>query len=386
MAKKFDVLLPKLGESIVSAIVVRWFKKVGDRVALDEPLLEVSTDKVNSEIPSPVAGVLEKIVAEVDQEVEVGGLLAVVSSEGGNVSHSKAPQCPHVTTSSSSGNEDLLSPSVMRLLREKGIDLADLDKIPRTGEGGRLTKKDIENYNPKKAVHSHERGDTERVKMSAMRKAIAENMVRSFYEAPHASLLSEVDVTELVEFIQKKKHTFLEKHSVKLSITAFVARAICRALEEFPLINSSLDGDTIVMKKFVNLGIAVSVDQGVMVPVIRGCHSLDLVGIAKQVSLFAEKARTHTLNAQDVKEGTITMTNFGMTGTMVGIPIIRFPEVAIVGLGAITKKPAVLKDGTIGPRSILWVSLTFDHRVLDGIYGCNFLSALRKHLEEDSDF
>lgn len=384
MTKSIKIDLPKLGESIVSATVVRWFKKVGDPVALDEPLLEVSTDKVNSEIPSPVAGVLEQILVEPDQEVQVGEALAIVASkEAPSIRKEEplaAPPCPL-----SEENETFLSPSVLRLLKERNIPLSEVDKIPRTGERGRLTKKDVEEYTPSQALSSlaPERGDTERVKMTAMRKAIADNMVRSFYEAPHASLFTEVDVTALSQKIKKEKELFFQKHGVKLSITAFAARAICRALQSYPLLNASLDGDTIVMKRYVNLGVAVSVDQGVMVPVIKTCQRLGVVEISKEIALLAEKARSHKLAAPDVQEGTVTMTNFGMTGTMIGVPIIRYPEVAIVGLGAITKKVAALSDDTIGIRSVMWVSLTFDHRVLDGLYGCGFLNELKRQLEED---
>jgi 2-oxoglutarate dehydrogenase E2 component (dihydrolipoamide succinyltransferase) len=272
----------------------------------------------------------------------------------------------------------------MRLLREKGIALSDIDKLPRTGQGGRLTKKDVEDYLPSAPKqHCPLATSTERVKMTPMRKAIADNMVKSFYEAPHASLITEVDVTRLLKVIQENKQTFLTKTGAKLTITAFVARAIARALQAFPLINASLDGDTIVMKRFVNLGIAVSVDQGVMVPVIKDCQRKTLSEIAKQIAELAEKTRSHTLSPDDIKEGSITMTNFGMTGTMIGVPIIRYPEVAIVGLGAITKKVAAMPDDSIAIRSVMFISLTFDHRVLDGIYGCGFINELKKHLEED---
>ncbi len=371
MNDEIKITLPKLGESIVSATVVQWFKKPGDRVELDEPLLEVSTDKVNSEIPSPTAGFLKEIVVPPSMELQVGEVLAILSAAKPAATAPVAPQ------------EDFLSPSVMRLLNERGISLSDIGKIPRSGEGARLTKKDVENYQVSKAPCplQRERGDTERVQMSSLRKAIADNMVRSFYEAPHASLVTEVDVTDLVKMIQEQKHSFLQKHGTKLTITSFVARAIARSIAAFPLINASLEGETIVMKRYINLGIAVSVDQGVMVPVIRGCQNLSLVEISKQIGELAEKARTHRLAPTEVQEGSITMTNFGMTGTMIGIPIIRYPEVAIVGLGAITKKVAAMPDDSIAIRSVMMVSLTFDHRVLDGLYGCGFLSELKKNLE-----
>jgi len=378
--QEVKIPLPKLGESIVSAKVVQWFKKVGDPVALDEPLLEVSTDKVNSEIPSPVAGTLQQILAEVDQEIQVGETLAVVATGGKTVSPEKST---------------FLSPSVMQTLEEKKIPLTEINQIPHTGQGGRLTKKDVEAYTccPHKSTPPTAdvkqvpsfpfTTEVERVPMTHLRKAIAENMVRSFYQAPHASLITEVDMTALVSQIQEHKDPFLKKHGVKLTITPFVARAIARAVHSYPLINSSLEGETILMKRCVNLGIAVSVDQGVMVPVIQNCGQLSLTEIARHIADLAEKARTHRLFPQDVQEGSITMTNFGMTGTMIGIPIIRHPEVAIVGLGAITKKVVALPDNSIAIRSMMWVSLTFDHRVLDGLYGCGFLGALKKHLEED---
>jgi 2-oxoglutarate dehydrogenase E2 component (dihydrolipoamide succinyltransferase) len=390
MDGRVRVTLPKLGESILSATVVQWFKKVGERVERDEPLLEVSTDKVNSEIPSPVGGILEQIVALPEQELEVGGLLALIATEG--VAPSKEavlPSKPADTTSSSSGEQEaFLSPAVLRLLHEKKIPLSEIHKIPRSGEGGRLTRKDVENYALPKCPASKplpssvSSEDTERVKMSSLRKAIADNMVKSFYEAPHASLMIEVDVTHLVERIAEKKGSFLEKYKVKLTITPFVAHAIAKALGAYPLLNASLEGETIVMKKAVHLGIAVSVDQGVMVPVVRQCHALSLPKLAEQITLLADKARTHRLSPEEVRGGTITMTNFGMTGVLMGIPIIRYPEVAIVGLGAITKKVCPMPDHSIAIRSTMMISLTFDHRVLDGLYGCGFLAELKKELED----
>ncbi|HSX11003.1 MAG TPA: dihydrolipoamide acetyltransferase family protein [Chlamydiales bacterium] len=380
MSDQIKITLPKLGESIVSATVVQWFKKEGDLVALDEPLLEVSTDKVNSEIPSPVAGILERILAPPDRELQVGEELALISTNAAVPALIAAAPTP-TPISSTSDKKDFLSPSVMRLLREKGLALADIDQIPHTGQDGRLTKKDIEGFTPKATCPLSTR--TERVKMTPMRKAIADNMVKSFYEAPHASLITEVDVTQLLKCIQEHKHSFFQQTGAKLTITSFVARAMARALKAFPLINSSLDGDTIVMKNFVNLGIAVSVDQGVMVPVIKNCQQKTLADMAKAIVDLAEKTRSHTLAPDDIKEGSITLTNFGMTGTMIGVPIIRYPEVAIIGLGAITRKVAAMPDDSIAIRSVMFVSLTFDHRVLDGIYGCGFLNELKKHLEQD---
>jgi 2-oxoglutarate dehydrogenase E2 component (dihydrolipoamide succinyltransferase) len=384
MEDTIKITLPKLGESILSATVVQWFKKPGDRIERDEPLLEVSTDKVNSEIPSPVAGILQEILAHPDQELQVGEPLALLSSKARATAAPIAAQTLATAAAPQEEKETFLSPAVLRLLQEKKIPLSDIDKIPRSGHGGRLTKQDVEGFCPLKAKPpATVAADIERVKMTGLRKAIADNMVKSFYEAPHASLITEVDVTRLMKLIAENKAAFLQKHGAKLTITAFVARSLCRALRSFPLLNASLDNDTIVMKRFVNLGLAVSVDQGVMVPVIRNCQALELPEISKEVSQLADKARTSRLSPQDVQEGSITMTNFGMTGTMIGIPIIRYPEVAIVGLGAIVKKVAAMPDDSIAIRSVMMVSLTFDHRVLDGLYGCGCLKELKKHLEED---
>ncbi len=384
------IILPKLGESIQSATVVQWFKKEGDFVKEDEPLLEVTTDKVNSEIPSTASGVLTKIIAGADKEIEVGAPLAVISSEG----EAKASQ-PKVNSEperkeevqQDNSNSGYLSPAVLKLASEHGISFEKLTQIKGTGQGGRVSKKDIEAYLAKgsdEPTQNDERSGVEKVKMTGMRKAIADNMVKSFYEAPHASLVTEVDVTKIVKYIKANKDTFLKEHGFKLTITSYIAHAIAKALHEYPLLNSSLENDTIVLKRFVNLGIAVSVEQGVMVPVIRSCQNKSLVELAEEVSKLATLARDQKLNPDHTQNGTITMTNFGMSGTLIGIPIIRHPEVAIIGVGAISKKVVATDDETFGVRSMMHISLTFDHRVLDGMYGCGFLKALKDHIEKDS--
>lgn len=383
MTSEYKVTLPKLGESIVSASIVQWFKKEGDTVALDEPLLEVSTDKVNSEIPSPVAGTVGKILADVGQELQVGDAMAVIHV------HAEAPQiavAPVQTIAMPSCDtaKEVLSPALLRLAREAGVSMEELQKIPTSGAGGRLTKRDLEIYLAQRKEAPTTIGpDIERVKMSGMRKAIADNMVRSFYEAPHASLVTQVDVTDVMKLIAREKEAFLARHGVKLTITSFVARAIAKALREYPLLNSSLEGDTIVIKRFVNLGIAVSVDQGIMVPVIKHCQSLDMPALAQALNDLSVRARSGKLTPEEVKEGTITLTNFGISGVQIGIPIIRYPEVAIVGIGAIHKQVVAVEDDLFGVRSMMHVSLTFDHRVLDGMYGCGFLNAVKTHLESD---
>ncbi|MGC1877783.1 MAG: dihydrolipoamide acetyltransferase family protein [Rhabdochlamydiaceae bacterium] len=401
MSEDIKVLLPKLGESIHSATIVQWFKKIGDLVNLDEPLLEVSTDKVNSEIPSPAAGILKEIHATPDQELQVGELIAVIGVSGSSTSRQEPsrPISAAPPPGESQEMKDFFSPALLRLAREKGVELQELGKISGTGAGGRLTKQDLEDHLAKRdratkpcpatvakavATPMTSGSEIERLKMTGMRKAIADNMVRSFYEAPHATLVTEVDVTSITQLIQKEKEEFLSKQGFKLTITAFVARAIAKALQEYPLINSSLEGDTILLKRYVNLGIAVSVEQGLVVPVVKHCQRMGITAIAKAISELSTKARTSKLNPDDMSDGTITLTNFGMTGVQIGIPIIRFPEVAIVGIGATHKKVVPLENDILAIRSMVHVSLTFDHRVLDGMYGCGFLSALKKHLEEDT--
>lgn len=357
--------------------MVQWFKKVGDPVEKDEALLEVSTDKVNSEIPSPIAGTLIEICAAVGQELQVGEALAHIGGALVSTLTGEPVVSMPVQTTCSSEAQNFLSPAVLRLIQEKGISLNTLDQIPRTGEGGRLTKRDVESYSPQVQQVS----SSNRIKMNPLRKAIAENMSKSFHEVPHASLVMEVDVTALLKKIAAEKESFLKTHGVKLTITPFIAQAIASAAEQFPHVNASLEGDTIVTKTGVNLGIAVSVEQGVMVPVIRGCETLTIPQIASRITQLAERARTKSLQPDDVQEGSLTLTNFGMAGALIGIPIIRYPEVAIIGVGTISRKVMPMADDSIAIRSTVMLSLTFDHRVLDGIYGCEFLKAVKSGLE-----
>ena len=384
MTDEIEIKLPKLGESIVSATVVQWFKKVGDPVKLDEPLLEVSTDKVNSEIPSPVAGKVTKILAEADEELDVGAPLALIVTTDAVAVEETPAAMQSASTSSAPSKKGFFTPVVLRMAQEKGVDLSELEQIPATGAGGRLSKRDLENYLESRSETPKQEGG-DRIKMTPMRKKIADNMVRSFYEAPHVTLVSEVDVSKVLKFISAEKEAFKNTHGYKLSITSFIARAIGKAVKDFPLVNASLEEDTIVVKKEVNLGIAVSVDQGILVPVISNCHSRSLKEIAGAVAQLSDKARTGTLDPDQVQEGTLTMTNFGMSGILLGTPIIRYGEVAIVGVGAINKKVIPLEDDTTAIRSMMYLTLTFDHRILDGMYGCCYLAAVKRHLESGID-
>ena len=385
MEKDLEITLPKLGESIVQATIVRWFKKVGDPVALDEPLLEVSTDKVSSEIPSPVSGVVKKILALPEEELDVGAPLAIIATaqaidfpQKEEKEQKKQGQEPGQTRKGG------FSPVVVRLARDKGIDLAELETIPATGAGGRLSKRDLEAYLEKKSSLPSEVdvADVERLKITPMRKMIAEKLVRSFYEAPHATLVNEVDMTAVVAFVQEHKESFVKKQGYKLSVTSLVAQSIARAVQKYPMINASLENDVIALKRFVHLGIAVSVEQGILVPVVRNCHRLSVREIAREIARLSEQARRGELTPDHVGMGTLTMTNFGMSGTLLGIPIIHYPEVAIVGVGAIQKKVVVSEEEQMAIRSMMYLSLTFDHRVIDGMYGCGFLAEVKQGLEK----
>lgn len=363
------VCLPKIGESITEGSIVAWLKKPGDFVEKDEPLVEISTDKINSEIPSAEEGILQEIFKKPGERVAVGEKM-----------------CSLTKGKKKETDVSFFSPAVLRIAKERGIEKEVLKKLPPTGENGRLTKKDLELHLEKKSTLTGNYEEEKRIVMTPLRQTIAKNMVRSFYQAPHASLVIEVDVTNIVKSIKKQKERFLEKYGSKLTITSFVAVAMAKAVHSYPLINASLENDTILLKKFVHLGIAVSVDEGVMVPVIRQAEKLSLSEMSQKIANLAEKSRASKLHPDDTQNGSITLTNFGIAKAKIGIPIIRFPEVAILGMGAIEKKVVALQDDTIGIRSMMHLSLTFDHRVLDGLYGCGFLAEIKQQLEQQEFF
>jgi 2-oxoglutarate dehydrogenase E2 component (dihydrolipoamide succinyltransferase) len=400
MSQNVKIELPKLGESIHSATVVQWLKNVGDKVALDEALLEVSTDKVNSEIPSPVAGILKEILVQVDQEVEVGAPLAIVEVAGSqSVKEEKVEVKATNEQKSESGSsmQDYFSPAVLQLARKEGISIDELSKISSSGFEGRITKRDVEEYIAKKRSSSecpHRKvkevqeppvssdATVSKVKITGLRKAIADAMIKSYNEIPHAALINEIDVTELMKFIAEEKDAFLKQQGYKLTLTSFIAKAIALATVQYPLLNASVDGnDTIIVKHAVNVGVAVGVEMGVIVPVIKHCERKNVTMIAKEVSDLAVKTRNSKLAHEDVLDGTITLTNFGMTGTRAGFPIIRHPEVAIIGVGAVQKRVMALSDDSIGIRQMMDLTLCFDHRVIDGLYGCGFINAIKEHLQ-----
>jgi len=285
------------------------------------------------------------------------------------------------------GREEVFSPAVIRLAQSEGISLETLRQMKGTGEGGRITKKDVLAHMQtpaKKPCPLESKSDEEHIELTGMRKAIADNMVRSFYEAPHASLVLEADVTDVMQLIKKEKERFLQTHGVKLTITTFLIQALAKALQQFPLLNASLHDGTIIMKRYINVGIAVNIDKGLVVPVIKNCQDQNVVSVAKAVSDLSTRARSHKLAPDEVAEGTVTLTNFGMTGALIGVPIIRYPEVAIIGAGTIQKRVAVREDDSLAVRQMMYLTLTFVHRVIDGIYGCQFLAEFKRHLESVS--
>ncbi len=361
MKKEVEIKLPKLGESIVSAIIVTWLKKEGDQVRKDEPLLEVTTDKMNTEIPSSETGVLKKILAHPDEEKQVGDVLAII-------------EISEKTTETKSSKEDFYSPVVLRLAKENNISLEDLPSIPKKGD--RLSKKDIEAYLDRKT----EEPSSERIKMSPMRKMISHTMQKANREVPQASIIQKIDMTNILQLIEKEKEYFLNTHQVKLTVTSFVIEAISFAIQQFPLVNTVVDEDDIILKKDINVGVAVNIKDGLVVPVIHQCNKLSLLEIAKKLSELSHAARAEQLTSEQIQKGTITLTNFGMTGIAIGMPIIRYPEVSIVGIGAIKKELAVINDHH-EVRSMCQCTFTFDHRVFDGMYACGFLRTVQDYLE-----
>lgn len=406
-----EIHLPKLGESILSATVVQWFKKEGDLVERDETLLEVATDKINSEIPSPVAGVLVKIMVEPDQEVEVGAALAVVALDQGAyqataIDHTQEEKpsapCPLQAMSKKSKEETntFLTPAVARLVEMHRLSRKDLEAISGSGHGGRITRRDVELFvagqksetksAPVVSAYKMQEKEVEYIRMTPMRKAIADHMALSSQEIPHATVVMEVDVTALMKMIVEKKDKFLQEHGCKLTVTSFFVKAIAMARNKFPLVNASLvkEEGTIAVKADVNIGVAVSIDadQGLVVPVIRACQRLTLAQIAKSLTSLADRARRKQLKPDDVTGGTITLTNFGMSGASIGFPIIHHLEAAIVGAGVIKKRVMVMDDDSLAIRQMMFVSLAFDHRIMDGMYACAFLQEFKDFLENKERF
>jgi 2-oxoglutarate dehydrogenase E2 component (dihydrolipoamide succinyltransferase) len=434
---RIEVLMPKMGESITEGTILSWAKSKGDSVDRDETILEISTDKVDTEVPSPDAGVLVEIFAAEGETVEVGKKIAVIETNGegsatDSASAEAAPE-PSVTEAAPESvavpvledspvaaaprlasrpeGKRFYSPVVMRIATDEGIEMSELEALPGSGSNGRITKKDIQEYLKNRGEHdlkpnSQSSGGSrvaatpgtvhstaaisgsgvELVPMDNMKRLMAEHMVMSVQTSPHVTLVSDVDMTKIVNFRKKHKNAFKAREGISLTYMPFIASATVRALKDFPYINASIDGDTIVLKKSVGLGIAVAMETGgLIVPVIKGAETMNIVGLGRSINDLATRARTKRLQPDEIQDGTFTITNFGVFGNLFGTPIINQPQVAILGIGSINKRPVVVENNgedTIAIRSMMMLSITFDHRLVDGALGGQFIERVKSYLEE----
>jgi len=401
---RIDVTMPQMGESIAEGTITRWIKQVGEKVERDEPMFEISTDKVDAEIPAPSAGVLVEIRNQEGDTVAVNEVVAVIETDEAPAEEAPAPAAarPPVepTPAARGADRDLgrfASPVVRRIAAEHGIDPG---AVPGSGAGGRVTKKDILAYiesappasappasappapaapRPDSPEFGSER--VAREPMSVMRKKIAEHMIESRRTSAHVHSVFEIDVTRVMQLRAKHKPIYLNRHDVKLTVTPFFIKAVCDALKAWPIVNSSVEGDTIVYHKDLNIGVAVALDWGLIVPVVRNADELSIAGLSKRLQDLAERARTKKLNPDEVQGGTYTITNPGQFGGLFGLPIINQPQVAIMGVGGIEKRPVVIDDA-IAIRSMCYLAMSYDHRVVDGAVADQFLATVKQGLEQ----
>jgi len=409
-----------MGESIAEGTITKWMKSVGDTIERDEPIFEISTDKVDAEIPSPAAGTLVEIKNQEGETVPINEVVAVIETDAGAAASAPAPEAekpapeeteaavtPPPAPQPAAGASRFVSPVVRRIADERGIDPS---RVPGTGAGGRVTKKDILAFiasgaataapvsaaapaaaaTPGPAAVAPRVGpapvtfgpgaDTIREPLSVMRKKIAEHMIHSRRTSAHVQSLFEVDMTHCARLRAKHKQAYVDRHGVKLSYLAFVIKAVCDALRSWPILNSSLEGDDIVYKKHLNVGIAVALDWGLIVPVVHNADHLSVAGLSAKVHDLANRARGKQLNPDEVQGGTFTITNPGQFGGLFGLPIINQPQVAILGLGGIKKRPGVIHHA-IALRSMMYLSMSYDHRVVDGAVADQFLAQIVRALE-----
>ncbi|MEC5142828.1 dihydrolipoamide acetyltransferase family protein [Chitinophaga sp. 212800010-3] len=425
-----ELVMPKMGESIMEATILRWHKKAGDHVKVDETVLEIATDKVDSEVPSIAEGEITELLFNENDVVPVGTVIARINTNTAAptvevpVAPAAAPAAPEpkftaapvhtpVVEAPVSGGARFYSPLVLTIAQQEGISFADLEKIPGSGNDGRVTKKDILQYvadrragkvvpdvtpEPVPAAAPAARqqavttvasptynGNVEIIEMDRMRKLIANHMVMSKQTSPHVTSFAEADVTNMVKWRERIKGDFEKREGEKLTFTPLFIEAIVKCIKRFPLINCSLDGDKIIIKKDINIGMATALPSGnLIVPVIKNADMLNLVGLTRQVNSLANAARQNKLKPEDTQSGTFTLTNVGTFGSLMGTPIINQPQVAILAVGAIKKRPVVIEtpDGdTIGIRHMMYLSMSYDHRIVDGSLGATFLTAVAQELE-----
>lgn len=435
-----EMKMPKMGESVAEATIIKWLKKEGDQVAADESVLEIATDKVDSEVPSSVAGTISKILFKEGDVVQVGSVIAMIETSASASSSSIAAPAPVAaapTTVSSStpaaipfvpapvvvtpapvvvSEGRFYSPLVRTIAKEEKISQTELDSIAGTGAEGRVTKKDVMMFLERRKAGVQPvasapvsaplptpasvaavtgtatgtgvslSGDVEIIEMDRMRKIIAEHMVMSKRTSPHVTSYVEADVTNLVMWRNKVKNTFEKRENEKITFTPIFIEAIARAIKDFPMINVSVDGTNIIVKKNINIGMAAALPSGnLIVPVIKNADRMNLLGLTKSVNDLANRARAGKLAPEEIQGGTYTLTNVGSFGNVMGTPIIPQPQVAIMAVGAIRKKPAVIETpygDSIGIRHMMFLSHSYDHRVIDGALGGSFVRRVADYLEQ----
>ncbi len=431
---QIELLLPKMGESVAEATIIKWVKKEGEAVKADEPIIEIATDKVDSEVPSPEDGTLLKCLVKEGDVVQVGQPIAIIQTGAAEApvvvaapaaaapAPAAAPMAdiPFVPAADANvtivSGDRFYSPLVKNMAKSEGISQAELDAIPGSGQGGRVTKDDLKNYlatrgqqapaaapaiasapapvaqpaaapakeAPKKASVSVN-GNDEIVQMDRMRKLIADHMVMSKQVSPHVTSYVEADLTNVVMWRDKVKKNFEQKEKTKLTFTPIFIEAVAKAIKDFPGVNASVDGDKIILRGDINIGMATALPSGnLIVPVIKNADQLNLVGIAKKVNDLADRARNNKLTPDEIQGGTYTLTNVGSFGNVMGTPIINQPQVAILAVGAIRKKPAVIETPAgdfIGIRHMMFLSHSYDHRIVDGALGGMFVRRVADYLE-----
>jgi 2-oxoglutarate dehydrogenase E2 component (dihydrolipoamide succinyltransferase) len=422
-----DIIMPKMGESIFEGTIIRWTKKVGETVEKDETILEISTDKVDSEIPSPVHGRLTRILIAEQQTVPVGTVIACIETDlsagvetipepeealpeksaSDYAAGLKSVTAPAAQNQKQTGSR-FYSPLVRMIARKEGVTQAVLDTIAGSGSHGRVSKQDILNFLKQRTdapaaglvkerfegLRSLDISELSRkypepqyrlVRMDNIQKKMAEHMVRSVSTSPHVTIIDEVDLTEIVNFRFSILQEFERQTGVKLTYTPFFAHAAVCALKEFPIVNSSLEGDVVVYKNFINLGMAVAAPNGLIVPVVRNAEEKDFIHLAQSLTDVAIRARAKKLLPDDIANGTFSITNYGVFGSIIGTPIINQPQAAILGIGAMKKRPIVMTDDagkdSMEIRSMVYLTLTFDHRIMDGAIGGQYLSRIKWYLE-----
>ncbi len=436
-----DLVMPKLGESIMEATILKWHKKPGDTIKQDETVLDIATDKVDSEVPSTAEGVIEEILFKENDVVPIGTIIAKIrvgaNAAVSNNQSAPAPkqqeyeeakvveEIPYQPTPSAQSNQSsksairFYSPLVLNIAQQEGIGMAELENIPGTGQDGRVSKKDILAYVANKGTGSQPQqttqqpqttvvalpepqttnhkpqteyqapvvftGNVEVIEMDRMRKLIAKHMVDSKHTSAHVTSFAECDVTGLVMWREKVKKDFEKREGEKITYTPLFIETIVKCIKKYPMLSSSVDGDKIIIKKDLNIGMATALPSGnLIVPVIKNADQLNLTGLTKQVNGLANAARTGKLRPDDTTGGTFTLTNVGTFGSIMGTPIINQPQVAIMAVGAIKKRPMVIETpqgDSIAIRHMMYISLSYDHRIIDGALGSTFLNAVSKELE-----